>query len=103
MRIHRAVFALLLALLWARGLDAMTIERAISPSGIEAWLVEDHTLPVVAIRFAFPGGAALDPAGKAGLAALVASLLDDGYAGADATVHDKLSLLHRSGQWLRGI
>ena len=65
---RRALFALLLAMLWARGLDAMTIERVISPSGIEAWLSEDHTLPVVSIRFAFPGGAALDPAGKAGLA-----------------------------------
>jgi zinc protease len=75
---RRALFALFLALLWTRGLDAMTIERVISPSGIEAWLVEDHTLPVVSIRFAFPGGAALDPAGKMGLASLVASLLDEG-------------------------
>src|SRR6266852_2409779 len=75
---RRAVVALLLALLWARGLGAMTIERVNSPAGIEAWLVEDHTLPVVAIRFAFPGGAALDPAGKTGLAALAASLLDEG-------------------------
>jgi zinc protease len=32
----------------------------------------------VSIRFAFPGGAALDPAGKGGLAALAASLLDEG-------------------------
>ena len=56
----------------------MTIERVTSPGGIEAWLVEDHTLPVVTIRFAFPGGAALDPPGKGGLAAMAASLLDEG-------------------------
>jgi len=56
----------------------MTIERVISPAGIEAWFVEDHTLPVVAIRFAFPGGAALDPTDKGGLAAMAASLLDEG-------------------------
>jgi zinc protease len=74
----RAVVALVLALLWARGLEAMTIERVNSPAGIEAWLVEDHTLPVVTIRFAFPGGAALDPADQAGLAVLAASLLDEG-------------------------
>jgi zinc protease len=73
--IRAAVFVLLL---WAPNAGAMTIERAVSPAGIEAWLVEDHTLPVVAIRFAFPGGAALDPAGKSGLASLVASLLDEG-------------------------
>ena len=33
------------------------------------------------------------------LRTFVTSLSDDGYA--DATVHDKLSLLHRLGQWLR--
>ncbi len=71
-----ALFAV--GFLWAPNVNAMTIERAISPAGIEAWLVEDHTLPIVAIRFAFPGGAALDPAGKSGLAAVVASLLDEG-------------------------
>jgi zinc protease len=65
-------------LLWAPGAGAMTIERVTSPGGIEAWLVEDHSLPVVAIRFAFPGGAALDPPGKAGLAAMAISLLDEG-------------------------
>jgi zinc protease len=73
--IRAAVFAFLL---WVPSAGAMTIDRVVSPAGIEAWLVEDHTLPVVAIRFAFPGGAALDPADKSGLAALVASLLDEG-------------------------
>ena len=33
------------------------------------------------------------------LRTFVTSLLDDGYA--DATVHEKLSLLHRLGEWLR--
>ena len=56
----------------------MMIERVTSPAAIDAWLVEDHTLPVVALRFAFPGGAALDPAGKSGLAAMAVSLLDEG-------------------------
>ena len=40
---HRFVLALLL-LLWGPGAGAMTIERVASPGGIEAWLVEDHTL-----------------------------------------------------------
>jgi zinc protease len=74
---RRTLFALLLVL-WAPGARAITIERATTPAGIEAWFVEDHTLPVVSIRFAFPGGAALDPADKGGLAALAASLLDEG-------------------------
>lgn len=57
---------------------AMTIERVVSASGIEAWLVEDHSIPVVSLRFAFAGGANLDPAGKEGTAALAAALLDEG-------------------------
>jgi len=73
---YKSVLALLL--LWAPCAGAMTIERVTSPGGIEAWLVEDHTLPVVSIRFAFPGGAALDPPGKGGLAAITMSLLDEG-------------------------
>src|SRR5690348_13756307 len=68
----------LLILFWAPGIGAMTIERVIGASGIEAWLVEDHALPVVSIRFAFPGGAALDPPGKGGLAAMASALLDEG-------------------------
>ena len=74
---RRTVLALLV-LLWPPGAGAVTIERVTSPAGIEPWFVEDHALPVVAIRFAFPGGAALDPAGKSGLAAMAAGLLDEG-------------------------
>ena len=73
-----AVVAILVPLLWAPDAGATAIERVNSPAGIEAWLVEDHTLPVVTIRFALPGGAALDPAGKSGLASVVASSLDEG-------------------------
>jgi zinc protease len=57
---------------------AMQIQPVAGMSGVEAWLVEDHSVPVVTIRFAFPGGAALDPAGKRGTASMVASLLDEG-------------------------
>ena len=56
----------------------MPIEPITGVSGAEAWLVEDHSVPVVTIRFAFPTGAALDPAGKRGTASMVASLLDEG-------------------------
>src|SRR5215472_6212661 len=74
----------LLLLLWVPDAGAMTIERVTSPGDIEAWLVEDHALPVVSIRFAFRGGAALDPPGKGGVAAMAASLLDEGAGPYDA-------------------
>src|SRR5207247_4259326 len=36
---------------------AMTIERVVSPGGIEAWLVRDQTLPLIAVEFAILGSA----------------------------------------------
>lgn len=68
--------ALLLAsVLPARAFD---IERVISPGGIEAWLIRDPKVPVVAIEFSFEGGAVADPKGKEGLANLLTTLLDEG-------------------------
>ncbi len=49
----------------ARALD---VQSVVSPSGIEAWLVEDHSNPIISMNFAFTGGASVDPAGKEGLA-----------------------------------
>ncbi len=63
---------------------AVTVERVVSPGGIEAWLVRDHTNPIISMRFAFRGGAALDPKGLGGLANMVASLLDEGAGGLDS-------------------
>ncbi len=54
------------------------IIEVVSPGGIKAWLVKDTTLPLIALEFAFRGGSAQDGAGKAGLANLTASLLDEG-------------------------
>lgn len=48
-----------------------------------AWLVEDHAVPVVALVASIDGGAAQDPPGKAGAAALMANLLDEGAGDLD--------------------
>jgi len=66
---------------------AVKIERVVSPGGIEAWLVEDHTLPVVSLNASFQGGASLDPEGKVGLAAMVAGLLDEGAGPLDSQAY----------------
>jgi zinc protease len=63
---------------------ATTIERVVSPGGIEAWLVHERAVPMIAIEFAFVGGAVQDPPGKAGTAALTASLLDSGAGDLDS-------------------
>jgi zinc protease len=63
---------------------ASKVQKPISKAGIEAWLVEDYTVPLVAIEFAFKGGASQDPAGKAGTATLLAALLDEGAGSYDS-------------------
>ena len=70
---------------------ATTIERVVSPGGIEAWLVHEPAVPLIAMDFAFVGGAVQDPAGKGGTANLAASLLDEGAGDFDSkTFHDRL-------------
>ena len=49
-----------------------------SAKGIKAWLVEEHSVPLIAIKFAFTGGAVQDPPGKEGLADLMSDLLTEG-------------------------
>ena len=57
---------------------ASTVQKIVSKGGIEAWLVEDYAVPLIALEFAFKGGAAQDPIGKPGAAMLLAGLLDEG-------------------------
>jgi len=75
---------MLLASAAAPAFAAAKIERVVSASGIEAWLIEDHANPIISVRFAFRGGSALDPAGKEGLANMAAALLDEGAGDLDS-------------------
>ncbi len=58
--------------------QAMKIQKVTSPGGITAWLVEDRTVPLIALRFAFAGGASQDPADKPGVANFLSGMLDEG-------------------------
>lgn len=64
--------------------SATNIERIVSPGGIEAWLVHETAVPLITVEFAFEGGGAQDPAGKAGTANFMTSLLDEGAGNLDA-------------------
>jgi len=79
-----AILLIAVAIMAAAPAGAVTIERVVSPKGIEAWLVQDRSVPVISLQFAFRGGSALDPAGKEGLSNLVASLLDEGAGNLDS-------------------
>jgi zinc protease len=76
-----AAMTIVLATLPAR---AVGVQQVASPKGVKAWLVEDYTVPIVTMNFAFRGGAAQDPEGKAGLANLMSGLLDEGAADLDS-------------------
>ena len=69
---------------WRSRLHATNIERVTSPGGIEAWLVRDTSLPLIALNFSFLGGANEDPEGKAGTGYMVSSMLDEGAGPLDS-------------------
>jgi zinc protease len=70
---------------------AAKIQHLISPGGIEAWFVQDATVPLIAMEYVFGGGAAQDPAGKPGVGNLVADLLDEGSGDLDSKAyHERL-------------
>ena len=54
------------------------ITRRTLPNGLEVAVVENHELPVVAVRVVNEGGAFVDPQGKEGLFQLVGAMLREG-------------------------
>jgi zinc protease len=83
-RVAAAIGLLLAPLAFAAGADAVEIKEVVSEKGIRAWLVEEHTVPVIAVSFAFEGGAAQDPAGRPGVANMLSGLLDEGAGPLDS-------------------
>ena len=66
---------------------ASRVQKVRSQAGIEAWLVEDYSVPLLAVNFGFKGGAAQDPTGKPGVATLLAGLLDEGAGSLDSAAY----------------
>jgi zinc protease len=79
---------LLFILLWAFTPIAHAyppVEEVTTPSGITAWLMPVHDLPILNISIMFKNaGTAFDPADKQGLAQLVANMLPEGAGALDA-------------------
>jgi zinc protease len=68
----------------------LDIKEVTTSSGISAWLVEDHTLPIISIRFAFKGaGSSLDPREKQGRSLLLSNTLDEGAGELDSQSFQK--------------
>jgi len=74
-----------------RSADATTVERIVSPGGIAAWLVSEPSVPLIAMDFAFKGGATQDPPNRAGVANMTAALLDEGAGDIDSdSFHERV-------------
>lgn len=57
----------------------LKIQEVTSAGGIKSWLVEDHTVPVIAMNFGFKGaGTVNDPADKQGLVRMLSNTMDEG-------------------------
>jgi len=57
---------------------AVEIKEVTSPGGITAWLVEEPSIPFVALELRFKGGASLDAADKRGAINLMTGLIEEG-------------------------
>lgn len=73
----------------------LDIQEITSPGGIKAWLVEDHSVPVIAVSFAFAGaGSVLDPDDKQGLVQLASNTMDEGAGELDSQSFQKILTDH---------
>ncbi len=72
-----------------RAAAAVDIQEVESPGGIKAWLVEEPSIPFVALELRFLGGGNLDAEGKRGATNLMMGLLEEGTGDMDARAFAK--------------
>lgn len=60
------------------------IAEVTSPGGVTAWLVQEESIPFVALELRFKGGASLDLPGKRGATNLMVGLLEEGAGDLDS-------------------
>ncbi|CUH75495.1 M16 family metallopeptidase [Tropicibacter naphthalenivorans] len=80
----RFVLGFVLIVFGATARAEIEIQEVTSPGGFNAWLVEDHSIPFVALELRFKGGASLDLPGKRGATNLMVGLLEEGTGDMDA-------------------
>lgn len=60
-------------------LASVNVEEVRVSNGVKAWMIQDSSLPIVAIKVAFlNSGSAYDPEGKEGLANIAVHMMDEG-------------------------
>lgn len=90
----KIAISLLLALILAAPVQAkerfLDIQEVRSKNGLTAWLVEDHSLPIIAMKFSFLGaGAKNDSVEQQGRSKLLSNMLDEGAGDLDSQTFQK--------------
>ena len=68
----------------------LDIQEVTSPGGIKAWLVEDNSLPIIALRFSFNGAGSLrNTPEKQGVTQLLSNTMDEGAGDLDSQTFQK--------------
>ncbi len=81
----RFALALILTIFASLPLRAeVKIQEVVSPGGITAWLVQEPSIPFMALELRFRGGASLDDPEKRGAINLMTGLLEEGAEDMDA-------------------
>lgn len=65
------------------------IQEITTKGGIKVWLVDEPSIPFIALEVEFKGGASLDPPDKAGATFLMTGLLEEGSGDMDATAFSR--------------
>ncbi|MFN3614835.1 MAG: M16 family metallopeptidase [Rubrimonas sp.] len=72
---------------------AAPIQTLTSPGGIDFWLVEEQTIPMVAVEIDFRGGARTDADDKAGAASFMAAMMTEGAGERDSVAFSEAAQL----------
>ena len=78
---------LIFTLLMSTFANAIDIQEVKTKGGLNALLVEDYTLPIIAVSFSFKGGTSQDVEGKEGTVRLLSALLDEGAGEFDSSAY----------------
>ncbi|SFS90673.1 zinc protease [Sulfitobacter marinus] len=81
----RLIYAFVVTVLLAVPARAeVNIQEVTSPGGLTAWLVQEPSIPFVALDISFRGGASLEGADKRGAINLMTALLEEGAGSMDS-------------------
>ncbi|MGB1077235.1 MAG: M16 family metallopeptidase [Bdellovibrionales bacterium] len=68
----------------------LDIQELTTPSGIPVWLVEDHSVPIISLKFSFKGaGAVHETSEKQGLVQILSNTMDEGAGDLDSQTFQK--------------